>query len=491
MTRGAACSTALSSARRHERHFETDNHYSPPSGHVYIETLLPLAGVTTNGTAKTGGASESSFELKNKLGSLRHSDSVEGKFLPFPASIEPTAFGISSRMARALANPLRIRILAELSVKPLSPSQFVAEVGGDLTEIARYFRQLADWGYIEQIEERPGRSHSAAIEHVYKGVHRVHFDTATWEGVPRSERDGVSKSILSAYFARIAEAINAGTFDEEVDRHLSWDGVALDAIAWTQLGERLDQLLARLPELESDASARASSAETELVPTTVGLTSFRSPQPPTVMLKAPRRLEAIRDPGSPFSFFISPQMAKALSNKWRCRILMELTARPLSPSEFVEHIGGNMSNIARYFRELANWGYIEIIEERRGGRHGGGIERIYRNTTRAYFDTATWITLPRLIRNEVSWSFINSYLDRINEALEAGTFDAETDRHLSWTSVLIDRAGWSEIGQALDGILAWLPQLELESIDRVNGQLDVLIPTIVGLASFRSPDFPV
>jgi hypothetical protein len=52
---------------------------------------------------------------------------------------EPTAFGISSKMARALADPWRIRILAELSLRPLSPSKFVKEFGGELTDIARYF----------------------------------------------------------------------------------------------------------------------------------------------------------------------------------------------------------------------------------------------------------------------------------------------------------------------------------------------------------------
>jgi DNA-binding transcriptional ArsR family regulator len=391
-------------------------------------------------------------------------------------------------MARALADPWRIRILAELSVRQLSPSQFVDGVGGDLSEIARDFRQLADWGYIELVEERPGRRHGAAIEHVYKGVQRAHFDTATWEGVPRSDRDAVSRSILSAYFARICEAIEANTFDQEIDRHLSWDGVALDKIAWEQLGERLDQLLARLPDLEIEANDRISDPP---IPATVGLTAFRSPQPPTVMLQAPQRREAIQTSKNPSSYLaIPPHMAKALSNKWRCRILMELTARPLSPSEFVDQIGGTLSNIARYFRELASWGYVEVIEERKGGRHGGGIERIYRNTKRAYFDTPTWAALPRLIRNEVSWAFLNSYLDRINEAIEADTFDAETDRHLSWTPVLLSRTDWNEIGEELDEILACLPQMEAESVERVSENLNDLIPVIVGLALFRSPELP-
>ncbi|HET8565053.1 MAG TPA: winged helix-turn-helix domain-containing protein [Solirubrobacterales bacterium] len=390
-------------------------------------------------------------------------------------------------MARALADPWRIRILSELSVRPLSPSRFVAEVGGELTDVARYFRQLADWGYIELLEERPGGQKGAAIEHVYVGVHRAHFDTAAWERVPRSKRENVSQSILDSYFARISEAIEAGTFDQEVDRHLSWDTVVLDRHAWTELGARLDNVLDRLQRLEGASITRLSDTSGETIPTIVGLTLFRSPQLPALILKAPRRPEPICDQfPSPSPNAFPPQMAAALSNRWRCRILMELTARPLSPSEFVEQVGGKLSNIARCFRELAKWGYIEVIEERRGGRRGGGIERVYRNTKRAYFDTATWESLPRLIRTEVSLSFLGSYYDRVREAVNAGTFDAETDRHLSWTPVTVDREAWTEIGQDLDEILDWLPHLEAESVDRVSGDFEGLIPTIVGLLSFRS-----
>ena len=398
---------------------------------------------------------------------------------------EPSAFGVSSRMARALADTWRIRILAELSVRNLSPSQFVAEVGGELTDIARSFRQLEDLGYVRLVEERPGRRGGAAIEHVYEGVTKAHGDTATWESVALSDRDAVSRSILSSYFARISEAVRAGTFDEDVDRHLSWDAVALDRFAWQQLGDRLDEVLDWLPEISVNRPA-ATAGET--VSAIVGLTSFRSAQPVDVLLKTSRRREPMPTPeGNLYQIGISPKLAKALSNGWRCRIVMELTARPMSPSQFVEEVGGSISHISRCFRELASWGYVEVIEERKGGRNGGGVERIYRNTRRAYFDTPSWETLPRLVRTEVSRSFLSSYQDRVVEAVEAGTFDAETDRHLSWTPLVVERPGWKQICTVLDEILDWLPELESDSLARTRRDLDQLIPVIVGLTSFRSP----
>jgi len=387
-------------------------------------------------------------------------------------------------MAKALADSWRVRVLSELSVRPMSPSQFVEEVGGELTQISRCFRQLADWGFVEVLEERPGRRSGAAIEHVYRGIQRVHFDTATWRTVPRSERDTVSRTAVSAYFARIAEAVQGRTFDAEIDRHLSWDGVALDRPAWLELGARLDEVLEWLPELAVEANLRLRDTEDERIPTVVGLSSFLSPQAPTEMLRAARCHQPPPEDNTEIAF--GPRMAKALSNRWRSQILMELSSRPLSPSQFVDEIGGSMTHVSRCFRELAKWGLVEIVEERKGGRRGGGVERIYRGLRRPFFDTASWESLPLLVRQEMSQSFLDAYMERVTEAIDADTFDAEDDRHFSWKPVLLDRPAWTELSQALDDVLEWLPTLESESLQRTT-DTDELIPTIVGLASFRMP----
>jgi hypothetical protein len=397
---------------------------------------------------------------------------------------EPAAFGISVRTARALADPWRVRVLIEVTVRPLSPSQFVDKFGGELTHIARCFRQLAEWGYLEVAEERPGRRRGAAIEHIYRAIRRAQFDTFTWESVSDSERDNISRSVLASYQQRIAEALEAGTFDQEVDRHLSWDAITLDRTAWRELGERLDLVLESLPQHELEAGKRLAASGDEQIPTTVGLAAFRSPGPPT-----PRHGAGRLGPGSPKGgthYVFGPKLAKALSNRWRCRILMEVSMRPQSPSQFVEEFGGSMTHVSRCFRELAKWGYLEILEERKGGRRGGGVERIYKSTHRPCFDSPTWKTLPQIVREEMSPWFINTYFDRVSDAIKQGTFDAELDRHLSWWPIVIDRQAWTSICEDLDDVLAWLPELETQSLERTEVS-DELIPATVGMASFRSP----
>lgn len=184
---------------------------------------------------------------------------------------------------------------------------------------------------------------------------------------------------------------------------------------------------------------------------------------------------------------ISAKLAKALANPMRARIMTELSVRTLSPSQFQAIAGGDLANIARYFRQLEEWDYVEVVETRRGGRRRGGVEHIYRRIQPNLIKTEEWEVLPVFLREDISANMLASYLARIDEAIEAGTFDAETDRHLSWDTPTLDRQAWEELSARLDEVLDWLPELARESAERMQESGAEPIPTTVGLAAFRSP----
>src|SRR5881227_702239 len=165
---------------------------------------------------------------------------------------------------------------------------------------------------------------------------------------------------------------------------------------------------------------------------------------------------------------LSASLAKPLANPWRNRILAELLLRPMSPKEFTRKFEGpELPTIARYFRELRDWGFLEVAEERRGGGRRGAIEKVYRAIQRIHFDTPTWEQLPPYLRSECSTSMMEGLIARITEAVKGGTFDAESDRHLSWKTVRFDRKAWSEFSKGLDAVLAELERLEVQSADPV------------------------
>jgi DNA-binding transcriptional ArsR family regulator len=191
---------------------------------------------------------------------------------------ETTGAGlISARMAKALSNPTRADILARLRVGPMSPSQFVEAVGGDLSNTARYFRQLHDWGLIELAETRSGAKRRGGVEHVYRLAGEQVFDLENWAAVPLYLREDISHNVLKSFFERVEEARRAKTFDEEPNRHLSWDARQLDREAFDKLTERLNGIVESLPDLEAEAAGRMEESGEIPIPVTIGMASFRSP----------------------------------------------------------------------------------------------------------------------------------------------------------------------------------------------------------------------
>lgn len=182
------------------------------------------------------------------------------------------------------------------------------------------------------------------------------------------------------------------------------------------------------------------------------------------------------------------RLAKTLANPRRARILGELMVRPMSLGQLTEELDADKSTISRELRELDRWGYVEVAEERSGGRKGGP-EKIYRALPENRLDREEWARLSRVEREEKSVNDIAFYMQRITEAVEARTFDADAElqRHFSWDALELDRAAWEQVGERLDQTLAWLREIQAEARERMADSGEEPIQTTVGLAAFRSP----
>jgi hypothetical protein len=167
---------------------------------------------------------------------------------------------------------------------------------------------------------------------------------------------------------------------------------------------------------------------------------------------------------------------------------MALAIEDMSPSAFVREYGGEISNISRHFRQLAKWGYLDVIEQKRGGPRRGGVEHVYRTVRRAHVDTAASKGLPQLVREDLSDTTLVDFMKRLNESVEAGTFDVDVDRHLSWMALTLDREAFSELATWLDEILARLPALQKAATKRLAESGQEPIEATAALFAFRSPD---
>lgn len=204
------------------------------------------------------------------------------------------------------------------------------------------------------------------------------------------------------------------------------------------------------------------------------------PTPEEKMGRSPKRKNGAEP-------LISVGMAQALSNPWRFRIVMELSSRPMSVAQFVREVGGEQSNISRRFKQLSEWGFLELLEEKSGGSRRGGVERIYRSTLNARLDASAWRPLPLPVRDDISRNILDGLMRQIEAAFDAGTFDQEVDRHLSWKSGMLDQPALLRLGERLDEVLDLVPELEDEARGRIDREETEGMSVTVGLLAFRSP----
>lgn len=399
----------------------------------------------------------------------------------------PVAFLIRPQTARALQDSWRSQILSELAVRPMSPSQFVSEFGGELDRISRCFRDLAEWGYLELAEEIVGDGRRGGVEHVYRFIPRgPNADGRAWSQLSPKAREVLSGSKLRSFHAQVEAGIRAGTFEREIDSHLAVDAVLFDRTAWSRFISRLDDIASSLPARAAVAARRLDKNEAETIPTTVALAGFRSPEAPALAAKPPFWTPPKQGKEKEAAFAVSSQLAHAVRNPLRSGILLALAMGPLSAPQYAKKFGGSVSTARRHFGQLAAWGLIDLAGERIG--RSGSPEKIYRAKYRVDLYEAELEELPPILREELSVTAVELFRDRFREAVETGTFDQETDRHFTCECCVLDRRGWRELMAELGGCLSWLYELEQEAADRLDRSDEAPIPATYFMAGFRAPE---
>jgi DNA-binding transcriptional ArsR family regulator len=183
---------------------------------------------------------------------------------------------VDARFAKAIAHPLRVRIMAELYRGPMSPAEYAAKFGGTLENVAYHFRTLVECDCVKVIAERPRRG---ATEHFYENTHRALFSEEDFTSLPVAVRSSLSAATLSAFMDQAAEALLTNKLDSHSSRHLTWQRLRLDEEGFAQVMARLDELFEWLPVAQMAARERMRKSGEDPVPTTIGMFGFESPKP--------------------------------------------------------------------------------------------------------------------------------------------------------------------------------------------------------------------
>jgi DNA-binding transcriptional ArsR family regulator len=169
-----------------------------------------------------------------------------------------TASAVDSRLAKALAHPLRVQLLAALNQGVASPNELAKKLNEPLTNVSYHVRMLHDLGTIELVETEPRRG---ALEHYYRAVVRPFFADRDWKKLPKNARGSISDAVLQLVWDDAAEAIKSGQFDDREDRHLSRSVLCVDEQGWQELNELLVETLDRAMQVQADSASRATKEE--------------------------------------------------------------------------------------------------------------------------------------------------------------------------------------------------------------------------------------
>ena len=137
---------------------------------------------------------------------------------------EPRRATDDPRYVKAVAHPLRIRILAMLAERPASPVQLAPQLGSTLGRVGYHVRVLRDAGLLELVETRRRRG---AIEHIYTAAPVPRFSDAAWERAGAAVRRRATAALLEQIGDYVAGSAEHGGFDRP-DANLSRVPLRLD-----------------------------------------------------------------------------------------------------------------------------------------------------------------------------------------------------------------------------------------------------------------------
>ncbi len=180
--------------------------------------------------------------------------------------------------------------------------------------------------------------------------------------------------------------------------------------------------------------------------------------------------------------------ATVLAHPLRVRILEVLNQRDMSPVEFCRDgfapTSMEVSHVAYHFRELAEYGALAVVEM---NSRRGSVEHVYRGLGRAYFSDHEWGELDREERVRLSKTMIQGLFARIEGALMSDTFEARSDRHLTWIAMRLDEQGWSEMTTALSATFGEMEQIRADAEARLDRDGEDGIHSTCGILGFPSP----
>ncbi|HEX5713281.1 MAG TPA: hypothetical protein VFX85_08220 [Solirubrobacterales bacterium] len=182
---------------------------------------------------------------------------------------------IDQRLVRALAHPLRVKILEILTERVTSPNRLSGDLDAGLSHVAYHTRALDKCGCLELVDTAKRRG---ATEHFYKASPNSFISDRIWRRVPRALLGGVSGATLQSFMDRAVAALEAGTIDGREDTTLYWMPVQLDEDGWDRVTATMEETVNKVLAIETESRQRISRRKGRgAISAIIGVASFETP----------------------------------------------------------------------------------------------------------------------------------------------------------------------------------------------------------------------
>ena len=179
------------------------------------------------------------------------------------------------------------------------------------------------------------------------------------------------------------------------------------------------------------------------------------------------------------------QLVKGLSHPVRVECLTVLSQRVASPRELAEALEEDLSNVSYHVRVLDELGLIELVGEE---SVRGAVAHYYKAVERPLLSNAEWERLSPEVRKAISVYGWDILIKDASEAIEKGTFDNRSDRHLTRTTLLLDSEGFARLSKAMDELLETIFSEQAASTERMNKSGEKPIHAVAATALFAMPE---
>jgi DNA-binding transcriptional ArsR family regulator len=180
----------------------------------------------------------------------------------------PSGETSEARIAKALAHPLRARILQRLGERVASPGDLAVELGAPLGVVSYHVRMLRDYDCVELVRTEPRRG---ALQHFYKATARPNLDEGQWRTLPSGLRGELTGETIGSLVSDLAAAADAGTL-EDADLVLTRTPLELDEKGFRKLNRLLAKTREQALAIAAESAERGSD---DVMATELGVLHFK------------------------------------------------------------------------------------------------------------------------------------------------------------------------------------------------------------------------